>query len=275
MSFLFFKEMQKTMKIIDAHTHIFPEKIASKAVKSVGNFYDMEKMSHEGTSEALLASGEKIGVLKYLVCSTATTKEQVEPINRFIISECEKHAEFLGLGTMHIEYEDFEKEVKFLKEQGIKGIKIHPDFQRFAINDKRLFGLYELLSAEKMFLLTHSGDYRYEFSNPAKVCEVAKQFPKLNIIAAHFGGWSEWDEAEKVLNLENVYFDTSSTIGFGAVDKAYKVFNKMDKSHFFFGTDFPMWDHEKEFNAFMELKISDDFKEDILYNNFKNFYGLE
>ncbi len=263
------------MKIIDAHTHIFPGKIEKKAVKSIGDFYDVEKMSHGGTVEELLDSGKKIGVLKYLVFSTATKEEQVESINRFIISECKKHSEMIGLGTMHADYEDFEKEIEYLKSEKVKGIKLHPDFQHFAINDKRLYPLYDCLSENNMFVLTHSGDKRYKFSNPEKLREMALLFPKLNFIGAHFGGWSEWEAAKELLNLPNVYFDTSSTFGFEGGNIAKKMLEEMDKTHFFFGTDFPMWDHEEELKRFMELNLPDKVTEDVLYNNFANFYGLE
>ena len=86
------------MKIIDAHAHIFPPKISEKAVKSIGDFYEISMTSNKGTSEALIESGKQIGVEKYLVFSTATKPEQVESIDRFIISECEKHSEFTGIG---------------------------------------------------------------------------------------------------------------------------------------------------------------------------------
>lgn len=260
------------MKIIDAHAHIFPEKIAEKAVASIGSFYNMDEMSHRGTTDALLESGSKIGTEKYLVFSTATTAAQVESINRFIHSECEKHSEFIGLGTMHPDYKDFEKEIDFLKSAGMKGIKLHPDFQKFAVDDEKLWGLYDYLSENNMFVLTHSGDSRYNFSNPFRVARMAKMFPKLIFIAAHFGGWSEWEAAKEELNLPNVYFDTSSTLGFGAAETALKTLDKFDKTHFFFGTDFPMWDHEKELKRFLALGLSDKLNEDILYNNFSNFY---
>lgn len=262
------------MKIIDVHAHIFPEKIASKAVDSIGAFYEVDKMSGEGTTEALLNSGKQIGVSKYLVFSTATKAEQVESINRFIISECEKHSEMIGLGTMFIGFENYQDELVFLKNNSINGIKLHPDFQKFRIDDEKLYPVYDYMEKNNMLMLTHSGDYRYSFSNPEKIANIAKKFPKMNIIAAHFGGWSEWDKAIEYLNLPNVYFDTSSTFGFGGEEYAKKMIKKYDTTHFFFGTDFPMWDHKKELDRFMALGLPDKTVEDILYNNFASFYGL-
>ncbi len=86
-------------KIIDIHAHIYPEKIAKKAVESIGSFYGISMVGGNGTSENLIASGGKIGVEKYVVHSTATKPEQVESINNFICGECKLHGEFIGFAT--------------------------------------------------------------------------------------------------------------------------------------------------------------------------------
>lgn len=260
------------MKIIDVHAHIFPDKISKKAVQSISDFYETP-MQHAGSTKELIESGEKIGVEKYLVFSTATKKEQVESINSFILSEVFKNDKFIGLGTMYKGYKNYENELLKLKQNGIKGIKLHPDFQKFDFNDKELFPIYDFLAENNMFVLTHAGDYRYGFSHPEKIADIAKKFPKLNIIGAHFGGWSQWDIALKVLNLPNMYFDTSSTFGFTNHEDAKKAFNTFDNTHIFFGTDFPMWDHQAELQNIMNLKLSDDVLENVLYGNFMNFYN--
>ena len=260
------------MKVIDTHAHIFPPKIAEKAVKSIGSFYDTN-MQYKGSKEELLSSGKEINVEKYLVFSTATKVEQVASINNFIISEIENTPEFIGLGTMYKGFLNFEDEFLKLKKAGINGIKLHPDFQKFDFNDKDLYSIYDTLSNLGMFVMTHAGDYRYGFSHPEKIAQIAKEFPKLNIIAAHFGGWSQWDIAFDVLNLPNVYFDTSSTMGFSGLDNAKKAFNVFDNTHIFFGTDFPMWSHKDELNNILKLGLNDNTVENVLYNNFNNFYN--
>ena len=260
------------MKIIDIHAHIFPEKIADKAVKSISDFYETP-MQHKGYAESLIKSGDKIGVDKYLVFSTATKKEQVESINNFILEETKKYPQFIGLGTMYLGYENFKEELLRLKDNNIKGIKLHPDFQKFDFNDEGLFPIYDLLSELNMFVLTHAGDYRHGYSHPEKIAKIAKMFPKLNIIAAHFGGWSQWDIAFNELDLPNVYYDTSSTMGFAGLDIAKKAFTKYDPSHIFFGSDFPMWDHEKELENLQKLGVSEDIIENVMGNNFDKFYN--
>lgn len=261
------------MKVIDAHAHIFPDKIVDKAVKSISDFYHSTPMQHTGRIQELIDSGDKIGVVKYLVFSTATVPHQVESINNFIMEQVKENNKFIGLGTMHIDYESPREELKRLKVNGIHGIKLHPDFQKFSFDDERLYPIYELLTELNMFVLTHAGDYRYEFSNPHRIEKVAKDFPRLNIIAAHFGGWGEWDKAFECLNLPNVYFDTSSTMGFDTSNAAKRAFSAYDPSHIFFATDFPMWDHCQELENIKKLGLSNEIFEGIMYKNFCNFYS--
>jgi predicted TIM-barrel fold metal-dependent hydrolase len=259
------------MQIIDSHAHIFPSKIAESAVRAISDFYEIP-MRHSGEASDLLESGKKINVSKYVVFSTATTAAQVESINNFIISSCEEHDEFIGVGTMHPEYPHFEAELDRILKSGVRGVKLHPDFQRFNLDDERLYPVFSIMSNRDMFLITHSGDYRYDYSNPVRIARVAKMFPKLRIIAAHFGGYTAWQEAREHLKLENVYFDTSSTMGFIGYGEPRKALETFDTSRFFFGTDFPMWDHAEELDRLLGLGLSDDMLEKILYKNFMEFY---
>jgi predicted TIM-barrel fold metal-dependent hydrolase len=232
-------------------------------------------MHHNGRTAELLESGRKAGVVKYVIFSTATTPHQVEAINDYIISECALHPEFIGTGTMHTEYADFEKEIDRIYRAGVRGIKVHPDFQQFNFDDERLMPVYALLEKNNMFVITHSGDYRYDFSHPARVARVAELFPRLRIVAAHFGGWMTWELGRRYLVKPNVYVDTSSTIGFGGVQPVYEGLKAFDPTHIFFGCDFPMWDHQEEVGRLLSLGLNDKLLEDIFYNNFAAFYGLQ
>lgn len=262
------------MKIIDAHSHIFPQKIAEKATGAISKFYEIP-MGHMGSTEELIKSGSEAGVDKYLVFSTATTPEQVKSINDFIVSEASAHKEFIPLGTMHRDFEGFEEEIERISKMGLKGIKLHPDFQKFNFDDEKLFPIYDLLEKKGMFVVTHSGDYRHGFSHPERVAKVAKKFKNMPIIAAHCGGWSQWDIARDCLNLDNIYVDTSSTMGFSDGENVRKAIDTFGEKKIFFGSDFPMWDHKDEVERLIKLNLKENLLEDILYNNFKDFYGLE
>jgi len=263
------------MRIIDVHAHIYPEKIEAKATAAIGSFYDRPKMLHNGSPEELLESGKRAGVTDFLVFSTATTPHQVESINGFIIGQCKEHPEFIGAGTLHKDYEGFEAEIDRMYAAGLRGVKFHPDFQKFHIDDEKLFPMYEKLQSKGMFIITHSGDPRYEFSHPKRVARVAQAFPRMKCIAAHFGGWMTWDIARECLkDLPNVYFDTSSTYGFGGIEPMRLGFKVFDNTHLFFGCDFPMWDHESELKTLEMLGLSEETMENVLFNNFASFYGL-
>lgn len=254
-------------EIIDAHAHIFPQKIEEKAVASIGGFYGIP-MQNSGLSEKLIKSGSEIGVSRYLVCSTATKAEQVAPINSFIKAECEAHPEFIGFATLHPDYEDIDEAFDTIEKSRFYGIKLHPDFQHFAIDDEKAYEIYKRAEG-KLAILFHTGDKRYNFSNPRRLAKVCDKFPNLRVIAAHFGGYSEWDEAYEVYKGKNIFMDTSSSLFELEKGKALAFFDKFGIEQFFFGTDFPMWTHKEELNRLKALDLSNADLKKLLSENFK------
>jgi len=262
------------MKIIDVHAHIFPPKIVQIATEAIGDFYGYP-MRYMGSAEELLSAGARANVSNFVVFSTATTPAQVVKINDFILDSCAAHPEFIGLGTMHPEYSDFAAELDRIYAGGMRGIKLHPDFQKFYIDCDELMPIFAHLQSRGMFLITHAGDPRHHFSDPRRIARVAKAFPKLNIIAAHFGGWSDWQTAREVLaELPNVYYDTSSTYGYGGIEPMIEGFKTFDNTHIFFGADFPMGDHSEEIEVLRKLLPDDETFENVLGRNFERFMEM-
>lgn len=260
--------------IIDFHAHIYPEKIAEKATLSISAFYENAPVRYHGHSEELIASGSKIGVTNYVVHSTATKESQVESINNFIISEAQKHPEFVGFGTMHPDFINFEEELNRIKSAGIKGLKLHPDFQRFETDDPKMDKIYEAAAQLELPILFHAGDYRFSFSGPKRIRNVIDKHPNLIVIAAHFGGYTEWDDALEYLCGQNVYFDTSSTLWKLPLEKANEIIKKHGYDKMLFGSDFPMWDHQDELSRFNTLNFTEAEKEAVLYTNAKKILKL-
>ncbi len=263
---------EKKYKIIDAHCHIYPQKIAAKAVAAIGNFYDI-KMSEDGTAASLIRVGESIGVEKYVVHSTATTVHQVRSINEYIYGEMQSHPEFIGFMTLHNEMTDeaIEEEVELALSRGMKGVKLHPDFQKFNIDDAE--NIYRV-TAGKLPVLLHMGDKRYDFSSPERLRKMAEKYPEQTFIGAHFGGYSVWDKVECLKDLPNVYFDTSSSLWFLDKAKAADLIHRFGHERYFFGTDFPMWRHDEELKRFLALDLTEEEREDILYNNVAKLLGV-
>lgn len=267
------EETAKKYRIIDAHCHIYPQKIAAKAVTAIGNFYNIA-MGEDGTSASLVAEGEKIGVEKYVVHSTATTVHQVRSINEYIYSEMTAHPEFIGFMTLHndMETEAIEAEVELAISRGMKGVKLHPDFQKFNIDDAE--NIYAVTKG-RLPVLLHMGDKRYDFSSPARLRKMAEKYPDQIFIGAHFGGYSVWDKVECLKDLPNVYFDTSSSLF--ALDKARAadLIRRFGHERYFFGTDFPMWKPDEELARFLALPLTEEEREDILYNNAAKLLQVE
>lgn len=258
-------EEQKKYRVIDAHCHIYPQKIAAKAVTAIGNFYGI-KMAEDGTADSVIRAGEAIGVEKYVVHSTATTVHQVRSINEYIYGEMQAHPEFIGFMTLHNEMTDeaIEEEVELALSRGMKGVKLHPDFQKFNIDDAE--NIYRV-TAGKLPVLLHMGDKRYDFSSPERLRRMAEKYPEQVFIGAHFGGYSVWDKVECLKDLPNVYFDTSSSLFFLDKGKAADLIHRFGHERYFFGSDFPMWRHDEELKRFLALDLTEEEREDILFNN--------
>ena len=253
--------------IIDFHAHIYPEKIAARASSSISRFYDNAPMAWNGTADELISSGKKNGITNYIVCSAATSVGQVEVINDFIIKECVRHPEFIGFGTMHQDYADFSSELERIKAAGCKGIKLHPDFQKFSVDDDSMDKIYEKIEGLNMAILFHAGDWRYDFSGPKRFLNLIKKHPDLKIVAAHFGGYTEWENSMHYLVGQKIYFDTSSTLWKLPPDKALEMIRKHGSDKFLFGSDFPMWDFAGELERFNALGLTPEEKDAILYKN--------
>ena len=278
--------------IIDAHAHIFPEKIAAKAVNAIGEFYNI-KMSENGMLNCLLANAEKAGISASVVSSTATVKEQVKSINRFILSCVSGGAPgssrpttlstlnsplstLIGLITLHPDMSigDIDEEIKFAKDNNLKGIKLHPDFQKFYIDDINAEKIYSSAQDAGLSVLVHTGDDRYDYSQPARLVRVAKKFKKLKFCGAHFGGYQSWDKVKCYHETPNVYFDTSSSLFKISEETAAGLIDEFKPERFMFGTDFPMWNQSEELSRFFRINLSENENNIILSKTALRFYGV-
>ena len=264
------------MEIIDAHAHIYPEKIAAKATDTIGVFYDIKMQMPKGTPEQLLLSGSMAGISRYVVHSVATTAHQVRSINEFIKREVEAHPEFIGFITLHqdLSEEEVISEVEWACECGMKGIKLHPDFQKFNIDDEIAEKFYRAASG-KLPILLHMGDDRYEYSKPKRLAAMAKKYPDTTFIAAHFGGYSEWDQVWKHLVGRDVWFDTSSTFWELPAEKAREIALAHGTEKLLFGSDYPASLPAQAIEDVLTMNLSEEDNEKIFYRNAEKLFGLE
>lgn len=259
-------------KIIDVHTHVFPEKIAVKATKSVGEFYGIP-MESIGSKDNLLNDMNLYGISHCFILSVATVPHQVEPINNFLADIINTDSDkFTAFGTIHVENNNMIDEIDRIRRMGILGIKLHNDFQGFPVDDPRLDEVYEKCQSEKIPLIFHAGDKRYKFTNPKMFRNIGRRFPNLIGIAAHFGGYSEWVDVDDDYCKETPFWlDTSSSLSFITDTEAKRIISARGSDKIMFGTDFPMWKGFDEIRNIEKLNLGQEITEKILYGNARNF----
>jgi len=220
----------------------------------------------QGTVSALLESGEKIGVSKYIVHSSATHVEQVISINNFVSDTIKNHSCLVGFGTLHSSMENPAAEINRMIGLGLKGIKLHPEFQHFRIDDEEMMPVYKAIEG-RLPLLIHMGDENQDSSSPLRLSRVLDRFPELVVIAAHFGGYRMWEDSMRYLVGRNLYMDTCSSLAFLDPDIAVGMIRRHGTDKFLFGTDYPMWDHEEELKRFLRLGLTEEERIAILSGN--------
>lgn len=261
--------------IIDTHAHIFPDAIARKATDATSGFYGLH-MDACGDLKGLIRAEREARVDKVLVCSAATTAKQTMGVNDFIASAVKANADFLyGLGAMNQDFPDKYAEVERIKSLGLKGIKIHPDIQGVAMDDKRLYEMYEALGDLNLPLLAHTGDVRYANSNPAQILRVLDNFPRLRLVGAHMGCWSDWDEGSKLLcGRGNFFVDCSSSFYSLSDETALAVIRRYGAERVMFGSDFPMWSPKDELSRLAGLGLTASELDKIRHKTAEVVYGL-
>lgn len=265
-------------KIFDIHTHTYPDRISEKAVHNLGEFYNF-KVDGKGTYSDLEAQAQGTGVVGFLLFSVATNGHQVEKVNDSIAALAElsrsRGYETVGFAGMHQDYPDFEKEVDRIIGLGLKGIKIHPDIQQLDIDSPKMFELCEIIEG-RIPLYLHMGDDRpqYRYSEPKKLIRLLERFPKLEVVAAHLGGYREWDEAEVLAGRPYVWFDTSSALWAMSPEAATRLIRLFGTDRVMFGTDYPVKNTAGEIERFMKLDLTEAERCDILYNNAKRFLKI-
>ena len=263
--------------VFDAHCHIYPPDIAPRAVAGGDTFYDgLPVKPRDGTATTLIETGRAAGISHFVVFSVATSPHQVSSINRFI-SRCvaESGGAMTGLGAMHLESDDYARDLAELQSLGLKGVKLHPDIQKFVANDPRCMEICALCEERGLPLCIHAGDSRYGYSNPDRLVKLPEAFPRLKLIAAHLGGWSVWEEASRRLAAyPNVLVDCSSSLYWLTPEKAREIIRAYGSERVLFGTDYPFWPQDLEIRDLLALNLTNAEYENIFWRNAARLYGL-
>ena len=261
------------MKYIDAHAHIYPDRIALKASQSTADFYEMS-MRWGGRLDTLLARGEMAGIAKHVVQGVGVTPDRVEGINNYLMKTvAENKDRIIGFAAMHPDVPDIRAELKRIKAGGLMGIKLHADFQKIFLDSDGVIEIFKQLAEENMPAMLHMGDSRYPYSEPERLQKALKAVPDVKVIGAHFGGWSIWTEAWKVLaDFDNVWVDTSSSLYAFTPEEGAKLVRHYRPDRVLFGTDYPMWDPVEERARFDAMPLTETERQNIGRYNIEAFF---
>ena len=262
--------------VIDFHTHAFPERIAATTVEKLSFAAGGLIPQTDGTLKSLKTEMIQDGVDLSVVQCIATKPDQQTNVNNFAL-EIDRDPSFVAFGSVHPEAPDALEELERLADSGIRGIKLHPEYQGFYADDPKLKPLYRKISQLGFVTLFHAGrDYGLAppyHGLPEHLARAIRWFD-APVVAAHWGGL---DCGEKVLELlcgENLWFDLS--FGYSAMAKtvAQKILDKHTPDRLLFGSDMPWHRPTWEKRMLDTLDISEADREKILSGNAKKLLKL-
>ena len=259
--------------IIDGHMHVWPDKIAGRALGSPTSGL---RRFGDGTVDSARETLERGGVDRGVCLAVADAPERLEAANRFVGQLPQDR--FIGFGSVHPGRTPEENRAS-LRENGLRGVKVHPLFQGFSLDDRRLWDILDALRGEFVAVL-HVGREEAEGENtratPRMVADIARAFPDLDVIAAHFGGYHAQDEAEEDLRGVGVYVDTSWPPGIASLgsERVRALIDRHGAERVVFASDWPMADPGIEAKAIRDLGLGDTDTDAILGGNLARLLGL-
>lgn len=271
--------------LIDFHTHIFPDAIASRTIEALiggivkeqgAAFVDGKTLHHtDATLNGLLYSMAEQNVTGSICLPIVTKITQTESINRF--AEGVRNDKTLSFGSLHPMQEDWEQVLESLAERGFRGIKLHPQFQRCDIDGPETLRIIK--KAEKLGLLVmfHAGvDIGLPppvYATPQKIRSVLKHTDGSHLIAAHLGGWQMWDDVERYLVGTNIYLDTAYIKDYISPEQCRRIIENHGAEHILFGSDSP-WERPADTLAFLQtLGLSQEQLDCITHKNALRLLG--
>jgi predicted TIM-barrel fold metal-dependent hydrolase len=254
--------------IIDFHAHAFPDQVAESAIPYLEEEGDV-KANHDGRVASLLAIMDRDGVDKSVVCSIATRPSQFESILNW--SKQIRTDRIIPFISFHPQDPHTLENIEMIKAEGFKGIKMHPYYQNFFLDDEKMFPAYEKISEQNLILVMHTGfDIAYpriRHCDPTQILKVVERFPDLKMVTTHLGAWEQWGEVEELLAGRPIYMDVSYTLDQINRETARRIILKHPKEYILFGTDSPWSGPQETYKHLKALGLGDEREELILRKN--------
>ena len=263
--------------IIDFHTHIFPDHLAARALEKLSSeIDDIYPMVTDGTVRGLIARMDEWGIDVSVVQPVITSPSQVHTINTWAQSICSDR--LVSFGAVYPFHDDYKKDIDFVVGLGLKGLKFHPEYQGFMVDDTHMLRLYDYAMSKGLILLFHAGadpGFSPPFkSSPEQFAKIVNSMQGGVLIAAHFGGHAQWDEVEEHLVGTDIYLDTSMGFEYFPHEQFLRIVRDHGASKVLFASDSP-WSHAgTEIEHLNALPLSPEEKVAILGENAQRILQL-
>jgi predicted TIM-barrel fold metal-dependent hydrolase len=263
------------MSTIDIHTHAFPDGLAGRAISKLEAECPWKAVG-KGTVKSLLKSMDAADVDVSVVCAIATKVGQAEGILRWCREIQSDRID--PLPSVHPDEPDVGTCLRRIAEEGFVGIKLHPMYQSFAIDEPRMDPLYSAASEAGLFIQFHCGlDIAFppqdDRASPIRTRNVIDRFPDLKTVCTHMGGWRAWDLVEKHLIGRNVLLETSFSAEELGPQRMTDMIRRHGPGRVMFGTDWP-WQRQDHARARIEqLGLDEKELRGILWSNAAKLMG--
>lgn len=262
--------------IIDFHTHTFPDRIAKASIDSLSECSGITPYT-DGTVAGLKRSMQEGKVDISVVLPVVTKPSQFETVNRVAAKLCEQEEGLISFGGIHPDCADIRKKVREIKSLGLKGIKIHPAYQKVYMDDIRYLRILEAATEEGLIISVHAGvDIGLPepvYASVERIADAIRETAPRKLVLAHLGGWKEWDAVEELLAGEEVYMDTAFLENYISDEQLVRIIRKHGAEKILFGTDCP-WSGQKEsIGRIGRLPLTEREKKLILGENAETLLG--
>lgn len=265
--------------LIDFHTHAFADALAPRAIGSLSAASGGQIPRTDGTVSGLLRHMDEQGVSRSVLLNIATKPKQQTRINDWAAALNQEYSgRITAFGSIHPDAPDVMEELERIRALGLAGIKLHPEYQNFDVDEPRMMPIYKKIASLGLITVFHAGQ-DIGFMPPAKAApdkmlRALTAFDGAPVVAAHFGGYIQWDEVYEKLCRLPIYFDTSFCFARIPYLLAQKIVEKHGSENILFGTDLPWSDAQSEKRLIDSLDLSVQDKENIFFRNAARLLGL-
>ena len=268
--------MQLPCPVFDFHVHLYPDPLAEKVVGHLAQRFG-NPPAFDGTVRGLRANLAESGICGALNLPVATKPDQVGSINAW--ASAHNRSPVFSLATVHPDTPDLPAALRAVKAAGFRGVKLHPEYQTFTLDDPRVAPVWESCCELGLFVFLHAGGERVfappYHTTPASIAALLDRQPRLTVVAAHLGGFQMWDEAEAVLIGKPLYLDLSHTLFWMPDRQLVRMVRKHGAGRILFGSDAPWQTPARVLEAFLKLPFTEAEQRQILWQNAARLLGQE